>query len=517
MVHAAKTTALEESCEEHFAAWVDYRGQSRSLVRELLDLNPAARIHALLPILVGNSPETEDADRREAALITGLAENLKLNLGRYEEVARRMENGVRDKFCILGRVDTGTTDIGANPFHGEYVNVGTHGIVLDMILSQSFIVPVGMVWLILFALVFVTLFFLASAKIAPVPRVASGFFITIVIVAASAALFRFTGIFFSPLIVVLAMITAVILREIISYAGSEREKRFIRKAFSTYVSDEVVKEIIADPSRLQLGGTKRRMSALFTDLKGFSTISEQLDPEKLVRLLNRYLTAMSDVVLAEKGTIDKYIGDAIVAFFGAPMELSDHALRACVSAITMKRIEKELNKTISEENFFTMPLFTRVGINTGEMVVGNMGTGNKMNYTIMGNAVNLTARLEGANKQYGTWIITSDATIRETEGRILARRLARVRVVGINEPVLIYEPLNIMENASPEEKKLVEVFHQALDCYESRDWKRAVEGFAEALSLESEGPSALYLKRCKAFADRPPPDDWDGVNSLTEK
>jgi adenylate cyclase len=330
-------------------------------------------------------------------------------------------------------------------------------------------------------------------------------------------LFSLTGFYFNPLLTAFSMISAVVAREIISYAGSEREKQFIRKAFSTYVSDDVVKEIIADPSRLQLGGTKRRMSAIFTDVQGFSAISERLDPEHLVSLLNRYLTFMSDAILGEKGTIDKYEGDAIIAFFGAPIPLEDHALRACVSALTMKRIEKELNKKIMEEKISPKPLFTRIGINTGDMVAGNMGTGNKMNYTIMGNAVNLAARLEGVNKQYGTWILASESTVEEAGETILTRKLDRVRVVGINEPVRLHERLNMMDCAEPNEKKLVEVFDQAREYYENRKWKEAIEGFKESLSIENGGPSAIYLKRCENFLKNPPDDKWDGVNNLTEK
>jgi len=516
-IHAIKTAALEHCSEESFADYVEYRSQSRGLMRELLNIDSGTKVNALLPELVRMFPGNEDAIRDTAGYIATMAEYLAINLTRYEEITAKIENMVRDKFCILGRVDTGTTDMGANPFYGEYINVGTHGVVLDMILSETFILPIGGMWLMLFVLIFVTLFFLASAKLSPVPRAVSGFVITVLVIMAAAVLFRFTGIYFSPLLAVFVMISAVIVREIISYAGSEREKQFIRKAFSTYVSQDVVKEIIADPSRLQLGGTMRHMSAIFTDIQGFSTISEKLDPEKLVHLLNLYLSAMSDVVLQEKGTIDKYEGDAIIAFFGAPVDIPDHALRACLSAITMKRVEKELNETILKDGLSPTPLLTRIGINTGNMVAGNMGTGNKMNYTIMGNAVNLAARLEGVNKQYGTWILASDATIRETEGKILTRRLDRVRVVGINEPIQLHELLNTMENASPQEKQLVIIFHQALDYFNNRKWKEAAQGFKQSYAIENGGPSAKYLKRCETFLKEPPPDSWDGVSNLTEK
>ena len=228
---------------------------------------------------------------------------------------------------------------------------------------------------------------------------------------------------------------------------------------------------------------------------------------------------MSDAILEEKGTIDKYIGDAIVAFFGAPMPMEDHAIRACQSALAIRRIEAGLNKKIMEEKLSPMPLLTRIGINTGDMVAGNMGTENKMNYTIMGNTVNVAARLEGVNKQYGTWIIASDDTIRETGGRILTRKLDRVRVVGINEPVRLHELIEIGDFATPEQKNLVKLFHQALEIYESRKWKEAMEGFKESLSMEADGggPSAKYIARCEKFIKTPPPDNWDGVANMTEK
>jgi class 3 adenylate cyclase len=266
-----------------------------------------------------------------------------------------------------------------------------------------------------------------------------------------------------------------------------------------------------------LGGTQRRMSAIFTDIKGFSTISEQLTPEDLVSLLNRYLTSMSNVVLDEQGTIDKFEGDAIIAFFGAPVEQPDHALRSCLSAIKIKKIETELNKIVLEQNLSPSPLMTRVGINTGDMVVGNMGTDKKMNYTIIRDAVNLAARLEGVNKQYGTWILASDDTIQQTENRLLVRRLDRVRVVGKSEPVQLYNVIDVMENATEEQKKVVSIFHEALDHFSTREWKNAAEGFKEVLSLEADGPAPLYIKRCEQYITKDPDAGWDGVFNLTEK
>ena len=516
--YRAKALAMDSCSEYSFAVYIECRAQSRAMLEQLLDLDVNAKIAALLDPLCEEYPDSAVAIQEEAEYITRLIDYIAINVDRGNKIRGRVDEYVRGKFCILGRSDTGTTDMGANPFWPEYINVGTHGVVLDTILSESFITYLNRLWHVLFIVVFVPLFFFVSARLSPVPRAITGFAAATLIVAASLMMFKFTGVFLSPLVTIFALISAAIVREIMSYADSEKEKSFIRTAFSTYVSGDVVKEIITDPSRLQLGGTKRHMTAIFTDVKEFSVVSEKLDPEDLVSLLNRYLSAMSDIILTEKGTIDKYEGDAIIAFFGAPLDLEDHALRACISAITMKRFEAELNKTIKEQKLSPSPLLTRIGINTGNMVAGNMGTQNKMNYTIMGNAVNLAARLEGVNKQYGTWILASDDTVRETGNRLLTRKLDRVRVVGINEPVRLHELINTMEDASGNQHKLIQIFHAALDCFEQRNWKQAAAGFKEALALKADDtPSQMYLQRCVNFMQKPPQDGWDGVYNLTEK
>ncbi|MDR0313179.1 MAG: adenylate/guanylate cyclase domain-containing protein [Treponema sp.] len=292
----------------------------------------------------------------------------------------------------------------------------------------------------------------------------------------------------------------------------------LRRAFSTYLSEDVVEEIVTDPTRLHLGGEKRYMTALFTDIKGFSSIAETLSPEKLVELLNYYLSTMSDVILDSNGTIDKYEGDAIIAFFGAPIPRPDHALQACLTAILMRRLEKEVNSYIAENSLSPSPLYTRMGINSGDMVVGNMGTQKKMNYTIVSNAVNMAARLEGVNKQYGTWILASEDTIKETQGRILTRRLDRIRVVGINEPVRIHEILETKADASSVQNEQTALFHNALGLFESRNWTDAEKAFAHILKITpKDGPTLLYLDRCQQFIQYPPADDWDGVFNFEEK
>jgi len=292
----------------------------------------------------------------------------------------------------------------------------------------------------------------------------------------------------------------------------------MRQAFSTYLSDDVVEEVISDPARLKLGGVSRHMTALFSDVKNFTSIAEVLTPEHLVDLLNYYLSTMSDILLEQKGTIDKYQGDAIISFFGAPLELADHAVRACAAAVIMKRTENEVNRYILEKGISPSPLLTRIGINTGDMVVGNMGTHKKMNYTIISNAVNIASRLEGVNKMYGTWILAPDSTVSETKNRFLSRRLDKVKLVGINEAVHIHEILETKTDATDAQFELTYLFHKAMDLFDARNWKDAGEAFNNVLkTFPNDSPSRLYANRCAYYRDHPPRADWDGVFSLTEK
>ena len=293
----------------------------------------------------------------------------------------------------------------------------------------------------------------------------------------------------------------------------------MRRAFAVYLSDDVVNEIIADPDKLTLGGERKRITALFTDIKSFSTLSEKITPEHLVSVLNVYLTQMSDLILQEKGTIDKYIGDAIVSFFGAPTDLPDHAYRACLAAIRMKQAEAELNKQLYDAGDIPMPIFTRIGINTGEMVVGNMGTEKKMNYTIMGNDVNLAARLEGVNKKYGTWILASESTWSETNEAFLGRRLDRVRVVGINTPVQLYNVMAVRSEASAEMVQLVGIFENAIDFYRQKEYQKALNLFNKCLEVSPDDePSKMYVERMKMLlADAETAATHSDIVNMTSK
>jgi adenylate cyclase len=516
---AERSRALAFQDDAAFAAYCRLRDEGRTRAEAFVAEGSASLDATLARIAYGmEDGELRAALEEHAGYCALLLEYLQTELRAYADIHAYLSANLQNKMCVIGRVDTGTTDIGVNPFYGEYVNAGTHGVALDTILSRSFINPLPQWWSMALALLWVPAALVGIASLKPGRRIALGAGGIALLLGFSFGLFCLKGIFLRPLAPALAMLTALALRETIAFARAEKEKQFIRQAFSTYLSADVVQEIIADPDKLRLGGIRRNMTAIFTDVSSFSTIAEKLEPEDLVRLLNDYLSVMSNVMLEQRGTIDKYEGDAIIAFFGAPQEMPDHALRACVSAIAMKKLESALNRNYEENRWSPSPLLSRVGINTGDMVVGNMGTQKKMDYTIMGNAVNLASRLEGVNKQYGTWILASDSTARETGGKILSRPLDRVRVVGIREPVRLHEIMDLAEAASAEARDLAAQFAGALELFETRDWAGAERAFAAALrAVPGDRPSQLYRDRCAAFLQEPPPDSWDGVYNLTEK
>jgi len=430
--------------------------------------------------------------------------------------------GLRDKldgaFCIIGWTATSTTDIGVNPFEEEYVNVGTHAAIANTILAGRFLDELPWWYAPILAVVIALLGTWAVRRLDPLPSILVALGFVVVLLAAGAGFFLLTGWYLNLLTPVLTVLVTFLVLIVVKFLLLEKEKTYIRNAFSHYLSNDVINELISDPDKLALGGQKKYITAMFTDVRGFSTVSEQLDPTDLVKLLNAYLTEMSNIILDLKGTIDKYEGDAIIAFFGAPVDFQDHAARACLSAVRMKKVERYLNEHFLGEKLSPAPLYTRIGINTGEMVVGNMGTAQKMDYTIMGNSVNLAARLEGVNKQYGTWILASETTHNEAGDQFLTRQMDRVRVVGINQAVRLYELIDEKSAADAATVEAVEMFHQGQAMFEAKRWDEAVGFFQKVQQLlPGDGPSEVFIRRCQEFKKKAPPESWDGVFNLTVK
>ena len=289
-----------------------------------------------------------------------------------------------------------------------------------------------------------------------------------------------------------------------------REKRFIRGALSKYLSPVVVDELVADPSRLKLGGEKRHLSILFSDLAGFTSLSESMEPEALVGLLNEYLDDMADIVMSEGGTLDKYIGDAIMALYGAPTSLPDHAARACRTALRMQRRLEQLNRHWLETG--RPELGMRIGVNTGWPVVGNIGGDKRFDYTALGDAVNLAARLEPACKTYGVDIMISAVTREAAGNAIIARELELLAVKGKEEAVPVYELVALAGEELGEKGEVIEQFERGLAAYRNRDFELAIQYFQAAGEIDpTDGPSLLYLERCRNYIVDPPPAEWDGV------
>lgn len=301
------------------------------------------------------------------------------------------------------------------------------------------------------------------------------------------------------------------------YLTEGREKRQIRQAFQFYLTKSVVDEMLKDTTKLKLGGERRVCTVLFSDIRGFTTISESLEPEELSALLNEYLTPMTNLVFKYDGTLDKYMGDAIMAIFGAPVPYTDHASRACFVALEMMEELGNLKKKWAAEGS-AHSLDIGIGLNTGPMSVGNMGSEVRFDYTVMGDQVNLGSRLEGINKQYGTNIIISEFTYEAAKADIHARELDLVRVKGKNEPVRIYELIG-KGKASGNAADLIEQFERAIHAYRSQNWTDAIALFERIRTDLKPGDfaSQMYIDRCVQLRSQDMGPGWDGVFTMTTK
>ncbi len=294
------------------------------------------------------------------------------------------------------------------------------------------------------------------------------------------------------------------------------EKLFIRKAFSTYVSPEVVRELENHPEKLDLGGEEREITAFFSDIEGFTPISESMSPKSLVTFLNEFLSEMSDLILANQGTVDKFEGDAIIAMFGAPLILEQHALQACTSAVRMQRRLAVLNDTWQKRGL--PPIRMRIGLCSGAAIVGNMGTRRRMDYTMMGDTVNIAARLESANKIYGTYTLISDTTQSGLPDRIITREIDTLTVLGRKKPLTIYQLIGFREDMPDTLPDLIDLYSKGLNHYRSAGFEKAAACFTKALDIDaSDRPAHIMLDRCRTFMQYPPPPGWDGVYAQEKK
>ena len=307
----------------------------------------------------------------------------------------------------------------------------------------------------------------------------------------------------------------------------EKDKRFLKDTFGTYISPELIDQMFDAKEEPSLGGEEGYHTAFFTDIQSFSAFSEKLSATDLVELLNDYLTEMTNILLDNKGTLDKYIGDAIVAFYGAPAPVDDHEYWACLTAVKMQEGLAELRAKWQGEGDrwpeIVHHMQNRIGINTGPMVTGNMGSTMRMNYTMMGDTVNLAARLEASAKQYGVYIQVAEETYKICKDKFIWRDLDYVIVMGKTEPAQVFELITETGNMPPGYDKLLPAYHEAVKLYRNQNWVKAIEAFKASDELEDmfpgrkTNPSRVYIPRCEHYKENPPGDDWDGSWALTKK
>jgi adenylate cyclase len=414
----------------------------------------------------------------------------------------------KDAYVLFGYSAPGLLDLRPTPLSRIYPGVEIHATCLDNLLRAVFLRP-GPTWVVM---VVTLLLALLSGALVSLTRNARqsvlvfGLLLPVPILAAFAA--YPLGYWWPAVGPEAAVATALVGGLVLNYATEGRQKAFLKRAFNHYLGAEVIEQIIDDPSRLQLGGEKRQLTLFFSDIEKFSSFSEKLDPETLTSLLNEYLTDMTDIILEEGGYLDKYIGDAIVAFWNAPVDQPDHAIRAIRTVLRCQRRLADRRKHYQEKTGVVIK--ARIGMNTGEVTVGNMGSRDRFNYTVLGDAANLASRLEGANKTFGTYNMVSETTWSQSQGQFIGRELGRIKVVGREKPVRVYEVIGFAGEPLP---NVVPDFEKGMElCLQSK-WREALEQFERH---PDDPPSAAYAAKCrqKLSADSPP---WDGIWSLTEK
>jgi len=316
-----------------------------------------------------------------------------------------------------------------------------------------------------------------------------------------------------PLVVIISIYISI---TVYKYLVESRQKRFIRNAFSTYLAPTVVQQLIESPDNLELGGEEREITAFFSDVQGFTSISERLTPRELVDLLNEFLTEMTDIILKREGTVDKFEGDAIIAFFGAPNALDNQAETACLTCVDMQNRLVELREKWRQEG--RPELMMRIGLCTGSAVVGNMGSRNRMDYTMMGDTVNTAARLEGVNKIYGIYTLVCETTFKKASQRVWGREIDSINVVGKAEPVTVYQILGHSDDIDASVLEMTRLYEEGLGMYRQRQWDAAIAIFEKALKLfPDDGPSRSMIERCSSYKTEPPPQEWNGSYTMKTK
>ncbi len=419
---------------------------------------------------------------------------------------------VRGKIVFIGTSASGLKDIRISPLDQTYPGVEAHATIVDNILSQDFIsrpdwTPgLELVSILVFGLLTTLLIGVSSPRYTLPAALLAG----LLAWQGSVRSLDQLNIWISPSFPLITLIANFSMLNLLKFRLSEKDKRFFRSAFSKYVSKAVVDQLAESPDKLSLKGEEKEMSILFADIRGFTSISEQLSPVQVTHLLNEYFTPMTRIITSNLGTLDKFIGDAVMAFWNAPLNVPDHRSLAIRSALDMLAAVQELNLTFQDT--FGVQIQIGIGVHCGLCRVGNMGSSDLFDYTIIGDNVNLASRLEGLSKFYGVELIASEDALQDPPEGVLVQDLDLVRVMGKTRPVRIYGLYAADRDAAAPSREEIDLHHQALQHYRAKDFSEALKRFKKLAEEYSERKMyALYQDRCRLFLKEPPGEDWDGV------
>lgn len=416
---------------------------------------------------------------------------------------------LKDCYVFFGFSAPALMDLRSTPVSESTPGVFIHAVTMDNLLSMNPMNKLNYIEAVLYTMLWLLLFtamLLWSSRF--VVSIVSLLLLAVFAVAATFA--GYLAGYWLPLVVpLLICLVCSCITLLINYLLEGRQKAYIKQAFRFYLSPALIEQLLADPERLKLGGERKELSIFFSDLQSFSSFSERLEPQELTHVLNDYLSDMTDIILDEGGTLDKYEGDAIICFWNAPIDQPDHALRCCRAALRCQQKLAERRDEFMQR--WGVELRMRIGIHTGEVVVGNMGSSTRFDYTMLGDAANLASRLEGANKAFKTYTMISRATMDKLpDHTIPTRPLGRLRVVGRKSAVEIFEI--ITPESALQKVPMIGTFCEGLQCISSNDWKNAAEKFQ---SLENDPVSQKYLNIAQEHLTSSTP--WDGIWNMTEK
>ncbi len=415
-----------------------------------------------------------------------------------------------DKIVLIGVTTQDAHDVHSVPISNEAMpGVEIHANLIQSIILQDYLSSQGSISVISIIFLFAFLTALIIYRFKLHISVIILILICIGYVISSIYIFDFFNIIMNILYPMVSLLSVSIGLIAVYYRTEEKSRKWITSVFGKYVSPVVIDHLLQNPDKIKLGGEKRDITIFFSDIRGFTPISEKLNPEDLVHLLNEYLTEMTSIIIKDQGLVDKYMGDAIMAFWGAPLDLPNHAEIACSSSLEMIEKLQKLQKKWKQQD---IPFFdVGIGLNSGEAIVGNMGSSTRFDYTAIGDNVNIASRMEGLNKVYGTNIILTEKTYRLVKDKFETRKLDAVKVKGKNEPILIYELLSRKNELSKKQRDFISSYEDGLELYFQKKWREAITSFQRALEYNEDKAANMLIMRCQEFIQNPPSIEWNGI------